>query len=122
MSDSTGFTSMAGARAEDDAPEIGVGMLGYAALHQRPADQRHEAQTTRTSTVSLPVEGMSCGSCASKVKRTLKDIKGVGDAVVDLGERNVTVEYDPRELAPDRLVGAINGLGYKAGAPAEAAK
>lgn len=30
MSDSTGFTSMAGARAEGDAPEIGVGMLGYA--------------------------------------------------------------------------------------------
>jgi len=31
MSDEkTGFTTMAGARAEGDAPEIGVGMLGYA--------------------------------------------------------------------------------------------
>jgi predicted dehydrogenase len=30
MSDQSGFTSMAGARAEGDAPEIGVGMLGYA--------------------------------------------------------------------------------------------
>ncbi len=30
MSDGSGFTSMAGARAEGDAPEIGVGMLGYA--------------------------------------------------------------------------------------------
>ncbi len=30
MSDVGGFTSMAGARAEGDAPEIGVGMLGYA--------------------------------------------------------------------------------------------
>jgi predicted dehydrogenase len=30
MSDSTGFTTMAGARAEGEAPEIGVGMLGYA--------------------------------------------------------------------------------------------
>ena len=26
----TGFTSMAGAKAEGEAPEIGVGMLGYA--------------------------------------------------------------------------------------------
>ena len=30
MSDGSGFTSMAGARSEGDAPEIGVGMLGYA--------------------------------------------------------------------------------------------
>lgn len=30
MSDETGFTSMAGARAEQDAPEVGIGMLGYA--------------------------------------------------------------------------------------------
>lgn len=30
MSEPTGFTTMAGARAEGDAPEIGVGMLGYA--------------------------------------------------------------------------------------------
>jgi predicted dehydrogenase len=30
MTDQVGFTSMAGARAEGDAPEIGVGMLGYA--------------------------------------------------------------------------------------------
>ena len=30
MTDQVGFTSMAGARAEGDAPEIGIGMLGYA--------------------------------------------------------------------------------------------
>ena len=30
MSDSVGFTSMAGKKAEGDAPEIGIGMLGYA--------------------------------------------------------------------------------------------
>ncbi|MDX1436800.1 MAG: Gfo/Idh/MocA family oxidoreductase [Anaerolineales bacterium] len=30
MSEETGFTTMAGARAEGQAPEIGVGMLGYA--------------------------------------------------------------------------------------------
>ncbi len=30
MSEQTGFTTMAGARAEGEAPEVGVGMLGYA--------------------------------------------------------------------------------------------
>lgn len=77
-------------------------------------------QDPNMQTVVIPVEGMSCGSCAAKVKRTLADIRGVGDAVVDLGERRVTVAYDPRQLSPGRLVAAINGLGYKAGTPAEA--
>lgn len=90
------------------------------------ACSKDEASATKKDpnmkTVVIPVEGMSCSSCAGKVKRTLKEIKGVGEAVVDLGERRVTVDYDPRQLAPDRLVGAINGLGYKAGAPAEAPK
>jgi predicted dehydrogenase len=30
MAEETGFTTMAGARAEGDVPEVGVGMLGYA--------------------------------------------------------------------------------------------
>ncbi|MEL7233019.1 MAG: Gfo/Idh/MocA family oxidoreductase, partial [Chloroflexota bacterium] len=30
MTEGGGFTSMAGARAEGDAPEIGIGILGYA--------------------------------------------------------------------------------------------
>ena len=30
MSEETGFTTMAGARAEGEAPKVGVGMLGYA--------------------------------------------------------------------------------------------
>lgn len=71
-------------------------------------------------TVVIPVEGMSCASCAGKVKRALKDIPGVGDTVVDLGERRATVDYDPRQVALDRLVAAINGTGFKAGVPAEA--
>ncbi|MCB9457416.1 MAG: Gfo/Idh/MocA family oxidoreductase [Anaerolineaceae bacterium] len=34
MSDETGFTTMTGPAAEDDAPELGVGMLGYAFMGQ----------------------------------------------------------------------------------------
>ena len=36
MSEGSGFTSMAGARAEGDAPEIGIGMLGYAFMGKAP--------------------------------------------------------------------------------------
>lgn len=86
------------------------------------AEETRAKKDPNMKTVVIPVEGMSCASCASKVKRALEDIPGVGDAVVDLGERRATVDYDPRQIGVDRLVAAINGTGFKAGAPAEAAR
>lgn len=38
MSDEVGFTSMAGAKAEHDAPEVGIGMLGYAFMGKAHAN------------------------------------------------------------------------------------
>lgn len=35
------------------------------------------AAAPQVKTVSIPVEGMSCVSCAARVKRTLKGIEGV---------------------------------------------
>ena len=70
-------------------------------------------------TVIIPIEGMSCGACAARVKRTLTSIDGVADVEVNLAERNARVRFAPSKLSPDRLVSAVNGLGYQAGAPAE---
>lgn len=81
-----------------------------------PADN----QQANMKTVVIPVEGMSCVACAVRVKKTLTSIAGVGDVQVSLAERNARVRFDPSRLAPDRLVAAINGLGYHAGTLTEA--
>ena len=73
-------------------------------------------------TVRIPVEGMSCVACAANVKKTLVAIAGVEEVEVHLGERNARVRFDSRQLTPERLVKAINGLGYSAGAPVTAAR
>ncbi len=65
----------------------------------------------------IPVEGMTCAACASRVKRTLQDIEGVASAEVSLTERNVKVRYVDNNLSSENLVAAINALGYKAQAP-----
>lgn len=77
-------------------------------------------QEANLTTVVIPVEGMSCVSCAARIKKTLSAIDGVGHVKVSLGERNARVGYDSSRVSPDRLVAAINSLGYHAGAPAEA--
>ena len=71
-------------------------------------------------TVVIPVEGMSCVACAARIKKSLTSIAGVADVEVSLAERNAHVRFDPSRVAPERLVTAINGLGYQAGTPVEA--
>lgn len=74
------------------------------------------AQPVAFTTATLPIQGMSCGSCASNVKRALKELDGVSTVMVSLEERNATVAYDPKKVKPAQMQGAVNGAGYKAGA------
>lgn len=92
------------------------GLITVCNDQKTPADN----QQANMKTVVIPVEGMSCVACAVRVKETLTSIAGVGDVQVSLAERNARLRFDPSRLAPDRLVAAINGLGYHAGTPTEA--
>ncbi len=73
-------------------------------------------------TVIIPIEGMSCSACTARVKKALTSIDGVSEVDVNLADRNARVRFAPSKLSPDRLVGAVNGLGYHASAPTEVAK
>ena len=70
-----------------------------------------------TKTVVIPVEGMTCASCAATVKRALKAVDGVVEVNVSLGQRSARVRYIEGRVTPERLVEAINKSGYKAGTP-----
>lgn len=77
-------------------------------------------QAAGVKVVAVPIEGMSCSACAARVKKTLSSIDGVIGVEVDLAGRQARVRFDPSRLAADRFVTAVNGLGYRAGVPAEA--
>ncbi len=66
------------------------------------------------ATVTIPVSGMTCASCTSRVERALIGEAGVSDASVNLMLRQATVSYDPAATTPDRLVEAIRATGYEA--------
>ena len=67
-----------------------------------------------TETIRIPVSGMTCAACQSRVQRTLQKQPGVADASVNLMMRSATVTYDPVAVSPERLVEAIRGTGYGA--------
>lgn len=120
----TSFTKSFGPRGGGVLVLLGIVVLhGAACKNEAKPSASHVAQSasqeSSMKTVVIPVEGMSCVACVARVKKTLGSIDGVGGVEVSLRERNARVRFDPSRLSSDRLVAAINGLGYHAGAPAE---
>jgi Cu+-exporting ATPase len=70
-----------------------------------------------TEKVVIPVTGMTCAACQSRVQRTLAKVPGVADASVNLMMGNATVSYDPKAVQPGALVDSIRATGYGAELP-----
>ena len=64
--------------------------------------------------VVLDISGMTCGSCAARVERTLSGADGVGEAGVNYATRRATVAFDPNTTSPEALVKAVERAGYGA--------
>jgi Cu+-exporting ATPase len=59
----------------------------------------------------LPVEGMTCATCAGRVEQALSALPGVS-AEVNLAGEQAHVSYDPARASPQDLVRAIESAGY----------
>ena len=62
--------------------------------------------------IDLPVEGMTCAACASRIARTLSRTPGVADAEVNYATARARVLFDPAEVDETLLRTKIEGLGY----------
>lgn len=60
----------------------------------------------------LPVEGMTCATCATRIERVLGKVAGVREASVNLATENASVTYDPSQADPRILVAAIERSGF----------
>src|SRR4051794_26025100 len=69
-----------------------------------------------STTIELPITGMTCASCASRIERRLNKLEGVS-ASVNYATEVATVDYDPAALAPEQLIGAVEAAGYGASLP-----
>jgi P-type Cu+ transporter len=65
-----------------------------------------------TKNVTLPITGMTCASCASRIERGLKKVAGVETAQVNLASEQATIAYDPQQVQPRDLVAAVEQSGY----------
>ncbi len=66
--------------------------------------------------LELPIEGMTCATCAVRVEKKLNKLEGVAAAVNYATER-ASVEFDAEAVTPEQLVAAVESAGYKAALP-----
>lgn len=66
----------------------------------------------QTKQVTLPVTGMTCANCVATVERSLKKVKGVQSAIVNLSSERASVEFDPELAGLTDLIERVERAGY----------
>jgi Cu+-exporting ATPase len=69
--------------------------------------------------IDLPIRGMTCASCASRIERRLNKLDGV-TATVNYATEKASVAYDAAAVEPEQLVAAVEAAGYSAALPTPA--
>jgi P-type Cu+ transporter len=78
-------------------------------------------EQAKAERLELPVEGMTCSSCAGRVEKSLNRLGGV-EATVNFATERASVSFDPNRVQPEQLVAAVEAAGYSASLPASGAE
>jgi len=65
--------------------------------------------------IVLPIEGMSCASCAATVQEALQGMNAVSQATVNYATARATVDYDDEQSNVAQLVQTVRAAGYNCG-------
>ncbi len=68
---------------------------------------------TQHQIITLPVTGMTCGGCASRVDKALRAVPGVTDLSVNLAAETAQMQLETPLVAGD-VIAALNTAGYPA--------
>lgn len=61
--------------------------------------------------VTIPITGMTCAACSTRIEKVLNKMDGV-DAKVNLAMENANVKYDPSKIEQKTIIEKIEKLGY----------
>jgi Cu+-exporting ATPase len=65
--------------------------------------------------LTVPIEGMTCASCVSRVEGALQGLEGVLSASVNLATERATIEYIPGQVGLADFRRAVQDVGYRVG-------
>lgn len=79
-----------------------------------PKPTQPAASATDDVELDFDVTGMTCGSCAARVQRTLNRQPGVSEALVNYATARASVTFDPAATDSTQLAEAVRHAGYDA--------
>lgn len=68
----------------------------------------------KTNNITIPIQGMTCAACATRIDKVIRKLDGVSDVNVNLATEKATVNYDPGKVRISAIKQAIEKAGYKA--------
>ncbi len=110
--DPEGVLAPAPETPEKETPEKEISGVKVQA-HEVEAGVKTKSGAHKTfKTVTLPITGMTCASCAQKIEKALAALGGTQKANVNLATEKATVEFDPELINKNDLIKAVEGAGY----------
>jgi copper chaperone CopZ len=64
--------------------------------------------------ITLHIEGMHCGSCATGIQMVTSMTDGVKSSFVDYDKKEGVIEFDEAKVSKEAILKAIAELGYTA--------
>lgn len=61
---------------------------------------------------TYPILKMGCASCAAKIEKSVKELPGVSDAVVNFAAATLTVNFSPKQISPQEIQSAVRKASY----------
>jgi len=87
--------------------------LGEEAIIAAVEKAGYKASPPAMAKVTIPIGGMTCASCVSRIERQLKKVDGVTEANVNLATEKGFITYDPAKARVSDLKRAIEKAGYQ---------
>ena len=76
--------------------------------------KKKEEVPQNTETISLDIEGMTCGGCSSHIEKDLKETDGIVSCSVNHETGKGAFTFDKEKLDKSAVINAVNGVGnYK---------
>lgn len=108
-----------------------AGVVGCRSVENRQEDApaRSEAEPAEMTAASpepataglagavVPVQGMACGGCATRIETALQRMPGIALIRVDHDAGQAVFTYDPARVQPHRVAERIQSVGFTTGSP-----
>ncbi|MEJ2187401.1 MAG: heavy metal translocating P-type ATPase, partial [Gemmatimonadota bacterium] len=87
---------------------------GAAADAASESDSNSKSNPEAWLRLDIPVTGMTCAACATRIQKKLSRTEGVREAAVNFATERATVEYEASATGVADLVEAVKAIGYGA--------